>query len=114
MDLKQYEGTLAIATPHNQWLDATARSGLVCALAIVWAFGYVVWPISYRLALTLLVSLMIGYWAIAVTLGFTSQFDDERWLYHIPYLALFFIPVVAATIRACAEQPAHASEDAQC
>ncbi len=114
MDLKKYEGTLAIATPHNQWLYPTARSGLVCALTIVWAFGYVVWLISCRLALTLLVSLMIGYWAMAVTLGFASQFDDERWLYHIPYLALIFTPVVAATIRACAEQPAHSSEDAQC
>ncbi len=114
LDLKLYEGTLAITTPHNQWLDATARSGVVYALAIAWAFGYVVWLISCRLGLNLPAPLLFGYWAMAVAWGFASQFDDEHWLYHIPYLALFFIPVIASAIRACAEQAVHASEDAPC
>ena len=92
-------GKPAITSSHNQWLDATARSGLVYALAIAWAFVYIVWLISFRLALNLPVPLLFGYWTMAVAWGFASQFDDEHWLYHIPYLTLFFIPVIASTLR---------------
>lgn len=92
-------GELAITSSHNQWLDATARSGLVYALAIAWAFGYVVWLISFWLGQSLPPPLLFAYWAMAVAWGFASQFDDEHWLYHIPYLTLFFIPVIASTLR---------------
>lgn len=91
--------SIAITSSHNQWLDAVARGGLVYAAAIAWAFGYVVWLISFCLAPSLPPPLLFAYWAMAVAWGFASQFDDEHWLYHIPYLTLFFIPVIASTLR---------------
>lgn len=106
LGLKQNEGTLAIAAPHNQWLDAAARSGLMYAVAIAWAFGYVIWLISFRLVPTLPAPLLFAYWSMAVAWGVASQFDDEHWLYHIPYLTLFFIPVIVSTLRMREPKPA--------
>jgi hypothetical protein len=91
--------SIAITSSHNLWLDASARSGLLYAATIAWAFIYVVWLISARLSLSLPVPLALAYWAMAVAWGFASQFDDEHWLYHIPYLTLFFIPVIASAMR---------------
>lgn len=97
---------IAITSSHNQWLDATARSGFVYALAIAWAFGYVIWLISFRLAPTLPAPLLFAYWSMAVAWGFASQFDDEHWLYHIPYLTLFFIPIIVSILRMREPKPA--------
>lgn len=100
-------GNIAITSSHNQWLDAAARSGLVYAVAIAWAFGYVVWLILFRLAPSLPLPLWLAYWTMAVAWGFASQFDDEHWLYHIPYLALFFIPVIVFALRMREQAPLH-------
>lgn len=99
-------GELAITSSHNQWLDAAARSGLLYAAAIAWAFGYVAWLISARLSLALPLPLVFAYWAMAVAWGFASQFDDEHWLYHIPYLTLFFVPVIVTAGCMRETQPA--------
>ncbi|MHB1183338.1 MAG: hypothetical protein ACYDIB_03285 [Desulfobulbia bacterium] len=96
---------IAITSSHNQWLDAAARSGLVYAVAIAWAFGYVVWLISFRLAPSLPMLLLFAYWTMTVAWGFASQFDDEHWLYHIPYLTLFFIPMIVSARRIRDVQP---------
>lgn len=106
--------SLAITSSHNLWLDAAARGGLLYAAAIALAFSYVVWLILARLAPDLPAPLAFAYWAMAVSWGIASQFDDEHWLYHIPYLTLFFIPVMAFVIRGCAEQVVHAPGDAPC
>jgi hypothetical protein len=93
------EESLAITSSHNQWLDAAARGGILYAVAIAWAFGYTTWLISARLALLLPATVILAYLAIAASWGFASQFDDEHWLYHIPYLTMFFIPVIASVLR---------------
>lgn len=90
---------LAITSSHNLWLDAAARSGMLYALGIAWAFCYVVWLISTRLPTRLPAGLAFAYWSMAAAWGLASHFDDEHWLYHIPYLALFFLPVLASAIR---------------
>lgn len=97
---------IAITSSHNQWLDAVARGGLFYAAAIAWVFGCVVWLISSRISLTLPAPLVFSYWTMAAAWGFASQFDDEHWLYHIPYLTLFFVPVIAAAVRMPKTQPA--------
>ena len=90
---------IAITSSHNQWLDAAVRGGLVYAAAIALAFTYVVWLVSERLSANLSWTLTFSYWTLAVAWGFASQFDDEHWLYHIPYLTLFFLPIIASGLR---------------
>ena len=104
---KEYKLPAALTSSHNQWLDASARGGLLYAMAIAWAFAYVVWIISTQLSKRLPVLLVFSYWSMAVAWGFASQFDDEHWLYHIPYLTLFFIPIiiVALHVRKLATTP---------
>lgn len=93
------QSSIALTSSHNQWLDAIARSGVLYALLIALSFCYVVWLISVRLSLTLPAALGFSYWLLAVAWGVASQFDDEHWLYHIPYLSLFFLPVLATAFR---------------
>lgn len=101
--------TMAITSSHNLWLDAASRSGILYAAAIALAFGFVLWAITARVSLWLPGMLVFGYWALAVAWGIASQFDDEHWLYHIPYLTLFFIPVIIAACRRLDEQVASAA-----
>lgn len=100
------EPSLALTSSHNLWLDAAVRCGLLYAMAIAWAFGYVVWLISTRFSRGLSAPLVFAYWSLAVAWGVASQFDDEHWLYHIPYLTLFFIPVLIAASRFCEQNTA--------
>ncbi len=90
---------LAITSSHNLWLDATARSGVVYALGIFGAFCFVVWRISMSLSARLPAGLAFAYWSMAAAWGIASQFDEAHWLYHTPYLTLFFLPVLASAIR---------------
>ncbi len=101
---------IALTSSHNQWLDATARGGFLYAIAIAAAFLLVVWLISHRLAPFMSGAQAFAYWSMATSWGFASQFDDEHWLYHIPYLTLFFIPVIVATMRL--REPASATQPA--
>lgn len=88
-----------ITSSHNQWIDATAHSGVIYALGIAWAFCYVVWQISMRLSTRLPAGLTFAYWSMAVAWGIASQLDDRHWLYQDPYMTLFFLPVLAGVIR---------------
>lgn len=90
---------MAITSSHNLWLDATARAGVVYALAILGAFCFVVWRISMTMPKRLPAGLVFAYWSMASAWGIASQFDDAHWLYHTPYLTLFFLPVLASAIR---------------
>lgn len=90
---------LAITSSHNLWLDATARSGVVYTLGILGVFCFVVWRISMTLSARLPAGLAFAYWSMASAWGIASQFDEAHWLYHIPYLTLFFLPVLVSAIR---------------
>jgi hypothetical protein len=91
---------LAVTSSHNLWLDAAARSGILYIFVIAMTFCYVVWLLSMRISADLPAPLAFAYWLMAAAWGIASQFDDEHWLYHIPYLSLFFLPVLAVPLRA--------------
>jgi len=93
------EQKVAITSSHNLWLDSAARSGFLYAAAIALGFLYVAWLLSNPLAMGLPIIVGLAYWGMAVAWGFASQFDDEHWLYHIPYLTFFFLPVLVVSFE---------------
>ena len=93
------DDNIAIASPHNLWLDATARAGVLYTLLIMisfvvgliilskWLFPKLSWPISLML------------WFLLVSWGIAVQLDDEHWLYHIPFLTFIFMGIIASYLE---------------
>ena len=82
---------LAITSPHNLWLDATGRAGILYAASILFAFSFMLWLACESPADLRTRHISTALWLLLVCWGVATQLDDEHWFYHIPYLSLFFI-----------------------
>ena len=90
---------LAITSPHNLWLDATVRAGLLYTALIMISFVVILIMVSKRLSSKLSWPVSLALWLLLVSWGIAVQLDDEHWLYHIPFLTFIFMGIVASYLE---------------
>ena len=86
-----------------------ARSGFLYAGIVFALYVFMLWSSAVSLRQRVDDRIWLACAGLIALWGFASHLDDEHWLYHIPFVSLFFVPVVLVWMEACGKEGDHAA-----